>query len=89
MPRLFRVATRGVREILGSVEPSSPNPRRNTSKDFFEVLRRGNKTATCCSFVADLLRLAPIRSNHVATIMQHVAMGVVPNLNGDLTYRGW
>jgi len=42
MHRLILIATRGVMEILGSVEPSSPNPRRNTSKDFFEALRGGN-----------------------------------------------
>jgi hypothetical protein len=42
MHRLIRIGTEALMEILGSVEPSSPNPRRNTSNDFFEALRIGN-----------------------------------------------
>lgn len=39
-------------EILGSVERSSPNPRRNTSKSFFEALRRGNKAEMCFRIIS-------------------------------------
>jgi hypothetical protein len=49
MRRYCWIATRAKLEILGLV-PS--NPRRNTSKQFLEVLRRGNKVATSCLFVA-------------------------------------
>jgi hypothetical protein len=48
MRRLIRIARRGVLEILGLRELSSPNPRRNTSKEFFEASSSGNKEATCC-----------------------------------------
>jgi hypothetical protein len=45
-----------VLDVLGTVEPSSPEPRRNTSKSFFEASRSGNKTGNmlplCCHFVA-------------------------------------
>jgi hypothetical protein len=44
MPRVIRIRGKALMEILGSVEPSSPNPRRNTSKSFFEALQRGDKT---------------------------------------------
>ena len=37
---------------------SLPNPRRNTSKDFFEAFGSRNKATTCCSFVTALERLA-------------------------------
>jgi hypothetical protein len=47
MPRLIRVARRGVLEILGLEEPGSPNPRRNTSNEMFEALTSGNKAETC------------------------------------------
>ena len=49
MSRFCLIATRAKSEILGLV-PS--NPRHNTSKENFEVLRRGNKQATCYCFVA-------------------------------------
>lgn len=54
MHRLILIATRGAMEILGLLEPSSPNPRRNTSNDFFEVLRGGDKVDTCPLFVSTL-----------------------------------
>jgi hypothetical protein len=41
-------------EVLGSVEPSSPNPRRNTSKSFFEESVSGDKADSCFLFVATL-----------------------------------
>jgi len=50
-------------EVLGSVSLRSPDPRRNTSKSFFEALRSRNKAATCCGFVAALHRL-------LATLLQ-------------------
>jgi hypothetical protein len=54
MPRLIRIRGKAQMEILGSVEPSSPNPRRNTSKSFFEASRSGDKTGDmsplCCHF---------------------------------------
>jgi|WetSurMetagenome_2_1015567.scaffolds.fasta_scaffold248922_3 hypothetical protein len=54
MHRFLYVGTEALMEILGSVEPSSPNPRRNTSKEFFDVLRRGDKVDTCLRFVSSL-----------------------------------
>ena len=36
---------------------SLPDPRRNTSKDFFEAFGSRNKATTCCSFVTALDRL--------------------------------
>ena len=78
MHRCICIAKRGVMEILGSVEPSSPNPRRNTSKEFFDVLRSGDKVATCCRFVADLLPLSTNILNQAATIVQRVANLQVP-----------
>ncbi len=57
MLRVIRVAERGVMEILGLVEPDSPNPRRNTSKNSFEVLQNGNREATRCRLVAVSLPL--------------------------------
>jgi hypothetical protein len=82
MHRFLYVGTEALMEILGPVEPSSPNPRRNTSKDFFDVLRSGDKVATCCKFVADLLPPSLIILNQAATIVQRVAALQVPNLNG-------
>jgi hypothetical protein len=52
MHRLIRIAMRGVMEILGPVESSSPNPRRNTSNEFFDVLRIGNKVEIRFRFVS-------------------------------------
>ncbi len=46
MPKLIREAGRGVLEILGSVERSSHNPRRNTSINLIEALQSGNKEET-------------------------------------------
>jgi hypothetical protein len=82
MHRCTCIAKRGVMEILGSVEPSSPNPRRNTSKEFFDVLRSGDIVATCCKFVAELLPLSLIILNQAATNLQRVAALQVPILNG-------
>jgi hypothetical protein len=52
MHRCICIAKRGVMEILGPVEPSYPNPRRNTSKEFFNVLRLGNKVEILFRFVS-------------------------------------
>ena len=37
MPRLIRVQPKSLMEVLGSGERCSPDPRRNTSKGFFEA----------------------------------------------------
>ena len=50
--RLIGVAPRGVKEILESVEPSSPNPRRNASKRFEKSLGRGNKPEMRSLFIS-------------------------------------
>lgn len=86
MLRFIYVGTEALMEILGSVEPSSPNPRRNTSKDFFEALRSGDNVATCCRFVADLLPLSPVFLTQAATIVQRVANLQLPILNGGIDY---
>jgi len=59
MHRLIRVGPKRLVEVLGSAERRSSNPRRNTSKVFFEALRSGNKAetyfrsiSTCCGFGA-------------------------------------
>ncbi len=70
MLRVIRVDKRGVMEILGLVEPDSPNPRRNTSKDFFEVLQNGNREATRCHFVAASIQDPQTRGNKAATCCQ-------------------
>jgi hypothetical protein len=44
-------------EILGSSEQSSPDPRGNTSKTFFEPLPRGNKVETRFRLVSTLYPL--------------------------------
>jgi hypothetical protein len=83
MHRLIMIATRGVTEILGLV-PS--NPRRNTSGSLLEVLRIGNKVATCCCFVAALLPLFRSITNQETTKRQHVATLQLPIFIGDADY---
>jgi hypothetical protein len=80
MGRFCWIAPRAKSEILGLV-PS--NPRRNTSKQILDVLRRGNKQATCCHFVASF----PIIYCLVATNRQLVATLHVPIANGDKNYN--
>ena len=58
MRRLIRIRTMALMEVLGSGSRCSPDPRRNTSKTFFEAFGSHNKAATCCSFVVVLKRLA-------------------------------
>jgi len=58
MRRLIRIRTMALMEGLGSVSLRSPDPRRNTSKEFFEAFGSRNKATTCCSFVTALERLA-------------------------------
>jgi len=100
MHRLIRIDRMALMEVLGSVERCSPDPRRNTSKTFFEASRSGNKAATCCSSVATLFHL-------VATLLQLCChsrssssadwkqSGNVSQLRSDLTsvkavgYYGW
>jgi hypothetical protein len=67
MPRLIRVARRGVLEILGLEEPGSPNPRRNTSKEFFEPPPSGDKAETCIRFVSTLSPLFIVLTREVDT----------------------
>ena len=54
MRRLIRIQTRALMEVLGSGEQRETDPRRNTSKSFFEALRSRNKATTCCGFVVAL-----------------------------------
>jgi len=51
---------------------SLPNPRRNTSKEFFETFRIGDKADTCYRFVsspsplfADFMRQVETKPSHV------------------------
>ena len=48
----------GIDPVGSSRIGSLPNPRRNTSKEFFETFGSRNKATTCCSFVTALERLA-------------------------------
>ena len=48
----------GIDPVGSSRIGSLPNPRRNTSKTFFEAFGSRNKATTCCSFVTALERLA-------------------------------
>jgi len=41
-------------EVLGSVSHRSPDPRRNTSKEFFETFWRGNKAEIFFLFISTL-----------------------------------
>ena len=41
-------------EVLGSVSRRSPDPRRNTSKEFFETFWRGNKAEIFFLFISTL-----------------------------------
>jgi hypothetical protein len=59
MHAFILIATRGLLEILGSVEPSSPNPRRNTSKEYFEAHQSGDEADTCCRSVSTLSPFLP------------------------------
>jgi hypothetical protein len=52
MPRLIRIRTGALMEVLGSLERCSPDPRRNTSKDFFEASLSGNKEETRFHFIS-------------------------------------
>ena len=70
MTRLICIPTSANLEILGLV-PS--NPRHNTSLLSFEVLRSGNKAATCCLFVAAHFRRFKRSGNRAATCCLFVA----------------
>jgi hypothetical protein len=52
MHRPCRVAINVVMEILGSGAKDSPDPRRNTSKGFFEASSSGNKEETRFHFIS-------------------------------------
>ena len=89
MPRLIRIETGALMEVLGSVEHSSPDPRRNTSKDFFEAPPSGNKETTCCCFVAGLLPLLFMILGQEARNWQHVATSETSIFIGDADYDAW
>ncbi len=71
MPRLIRIAARGVMEILRLLGPGPLNLRRNTSKSFFEASRIGNKTGNmlplCCHFLSSTAVKRQQNWQHVAT----------------------
>jgi hypothetical protein len=67
MPRLIRVRPKNLMEVLGSVERCSPDPRRNTSKDFFETSSSGDKAETCIRFVSALSPLFAVLIGEVDT----------------------
>jgi hypothetical protein len=49
-PESIQVRIHLVLKVLGTVEPSSPEPRRNTSKSFFEISVSGDKADTSLQF---------------------------------------
>jgi hypothetical protein len=74
MPGSIQVRIHLVMDVLALIEPSSLNPRRNTSKTFFEPFRGGNEAATCILFVAapfplcfHFLLLPATKRKHVST----------------------
>ena len=67
MPRLIRIRTKVLMEVLGSLERCSPDPRRNTSKDFFEASPSGDKAETCIRFVSSLSPLFAVFTQEVDT----------------------
>ena len=54
-------------EILGSAERCPPDPRRNTSKGFFETSSSGDKAETCILFVSTLSPLLVVFIGEVDT----------------------
>ena len=88
MPRLIRVRPKSLMEVLGSGERCSPDPRRNTSKGFFEADGSGNKAATCCRFVSALVaaccQFVSSSIAKVETKWQHLAASALINsINGE------
>lgn len=81
MPSLIWFGPRVLMEVLGSVEPSSPNPRRNTSKDFFEALGSGGKVDTCLRFVSTLSPLLVGSGGKVETRWRHASIRRDPIFN--------
>jgi hypothetical protein len=67
MHRPCRVAINVVMEILGSGAKDSPDPRRNTSKEFFETSPSGDKAETCIRFVSTLSPLLVVFMGEVDT----------------------
>jgi hypothetical protein len=57
MRSLIQFGAGALLEVLGSVERSSPDPRRNTSKEFFETFRSGNKAEIFFLFISTLFPL--------------------------------
>jgi hypothetical protein len=83
MHRLIRVRGKAHMEVLGSFEPSSLNPRRNTSKSFFEALRSGDPVETCLRFVSSL---SPLFSCFIGEVDTKLRQGGDMNpLTNDLS----
>ncbi len=80
---LIRVDTEALLEVLGSVDPRSPNPRRNTSNGSVEGLRSGDKAATCFLFVSTLSPLLGAYPQKADT--KRKQGGYVSPLSNDLT----
>jgi len=53
----MQIPPEALMEVLGSVERCSPDPRRNTSKKVFEVLRSGDEVDTCLRSVSTICRI--------------------------------
>jgi hypothetical protein len=75
-------------EILGSGAKVSPDPRRNTSKSFFEAVASGNKAATCCRFVSALVAacchfVSTIRTEEETKWQQDAASALINSTNGE------
>ena len=52
MHSLMQFGAKTLLEVLGSVERCSPDPRRNTSKEFFEKFRSGDEVETSLRLVS-------------------------------------
>jgi len=58
MRSLMQFGAKTLLEVLGSVERSSPDPRRNTSKTFFESFWSGKKAEISFRFLSTLFRFS-------------------------------
>ena len=80
MPRLIRIRTKVLMEVLGSLERCSPDPRRNTSKDFFEASPSGQKrrhvsaSSPVCLHYSPYLHRKWIQSGDKAETCFHLQM---------------
>ena len=81
MHSLMQFGAKTLLEVLGSVERCSPDPRRNTSKEFFEAFRIGDKADTCYRFVSSPSPLFVGFMRQVETKPSHVFLHVRPIFN--------